>query len=134
MSTPSVTAELVWTEGLAFTATTGTHALVIDSEGSGPSPVQLLAVALAGCMSMDVAAIVRKGRHPMTAMRVTIAADRAPEPPKRFTAVRLHFAVTGAVPPAVVERAIDLSRQRYCSVWHSLREDLPFTTAFDIRP
>jgi uncharacterized OsmC-like protein len=48
--------------------------------------------------------------------------------------VGLHFHVHGAVPPHIVERAIALSRERYCSVWHSLRQDIELTTAFDIVP
>lgn len=135
MPTPPLTAELIWTQDLRFTATTRTQSFDIDSQSAaGPSPMQLLAVALAGCMAMDVADIIRKGRHPMTGLRVSLSADREQEPPKRLTAVHLHFAVAGAVPEAAVQRAIDLSRQRYCSVWHSLRQDLPFTTTVDIVP
>jgi putative redox protein len=128
-----MTAELLWTQDLRFTATSRSQSFVIDSQGvAGPSPMQLLAVAFAGCMSMDVADIIRKGRHQVTGLAVSLTADLAQEPPKRFIAVRIHFRIAGAVPGAVVERAIDLSRQRYCSVWHSLRQDLPLTTTFDI--
>ena len=130
---PALTGELVWVDALRFGATSGDVALVLDGDSAaGPSPVQALAFALAGCMSIDVVDIIRKGRHSLTAFRTTIAADRAPDPPRRLLAVRLHFHVHGAVPEAAVERAISLSREKYCSVWHSLREDIGLTTSFDI--
>jgi putative redox protein len=94
--------------------------------------VQLLAIGLAGCMAMDVLDIVRKGRHLVTAFRCLISGDRAPEHPRRLLKVRLHFHLAGDVPGAVVERAIALSRDRYCSVWHSMRQDIELATAFDI--
>lgn len=132
---PPVTAELIWAEELRFGATSGEVALVLDSKGvAGPSPVQLLAIALAGCMAMDVVDIVRKGRHPLTSFRATLTGTRADEPPRRLLSVALHFHLQGGVPDAAVERAIALSREKYCSVWHSLRQDIDLTTAFDSLP
>lgn len=132
---PPVIAELVWSEALRFGATSGTIATVIDGDSTaGPSPVQMLVMALAGCMSIDVVDIVRKGRHPLTAFRSTITGERAPDPPRRLVSVHLRFHVHGDVPRAVVERAIALSREKYCSVWHSLREDIPLTIDFDLVP
>jgi putative redox protein len=130
---PPVTGELVWSEELRFGATSGRIATVIDGDSTaGPSPVQLLVLALGGCMSIDVLDIVRKGRHPVSAFRTTITGERAAEPPRRLLKVHVQFHVHGAVPPPVVERAIALSRDKYCSVWHSLRQDIDLTTAFDI--
>ena len=135
MVKPPVAAELVWVDELRFGATSGRIATVIDGDSTaGPSPVQLLAIALAGCMSIDVVDIVRKGRHPLTAFRTTLSGERAADPPRRLLNVVLHFHVHGDVPPHVVERAIALSRERYCSVWHSLRQDIELTTVFDIVP
>ena len=132
---PPVTGELVWAEALRFGATSGTIATVLDGDSAaGPSPVQMLVLALAGCMSIDVVDIVRKGRHPMTAFRTSVTAERAPDPPRRVTRVELRFHVHGAVPETAVERAIALSREKYCSVWHSLRHDIDLTTAFDVVP
>ena len=130
---PPVTADLTWTKDLIFDVTSARVGLTIDGASTaGPSPVQLLAVALAGCMVMDVVDIVRKGRHPLTACRCRIAGTRAEDHPRRLLAVTLHFHLEGQVSAAVVERAIALSRDRYCSVWHSMREDIQLTTAFDI--
>jgi putative redox protein len=133
LNKPPVAAELIWSGDLKFAATVGETALVTDGDGTaGASPVQLLAVALAGCMSIDVVDILRKGRHPLSAFRTTLSATRAPDPPRRLTSVQLSFHVQGDVPAPAVERAIALSREKYCSVWHSLRQDIDLTTAFDI--
>jgi putative redox protein len=132
---PPLSAELLWTEGLKFGATSGPSAIVIDGDGAaGPSPMQLAAFALAGCMAADVVAILQKGRHPLTGMRVSFSGDRAVTPPRRFERIALHFHVSGTVPPDAVERAIALSHEQYCSVWHSMRPDIAFVTAFDIHP
>ncbi len=123
MANSPVAAELVWVEDLRFGATSGRIATVVDGDSTaGPSPVQMLAIALAGCMSIDVVDIVRKGRHPLTAFRTTVSGERAVDPPRRLLRVGLHFHVHGAVPPHIVERAIALSRDRYCSVCHSVRK------------
>jgi putative redox protein len=132
---PPVIAELLWSQALQFGATSGPNALVIDGDNAaGPSPVQLLAIALAGCMSIDIVDIIRKGRHPLEAFRSKLSCERAGEPPRRLVAVQLEFILHGAVPEAAVARAIALSRDRYCSVWHSLRDDIQLTTSYMIHP
>ncbi|HEY8147628.1 MAG TPA: OsmC family protein, partial [Vicinamibacteria bacterium] len=104
------------------------------SDGSaGPSPVQALALALAGCMSVDVVHILERGRQPLRGLRAHLRAERAPEDPHRLVRVDLRFDVMGEVAPDKVERAIALSREKYCSVWHSLRQDIEFTTSFEVR-
>ena len=126
-------AELVWAGDLKFGATSESTAIVIDSDGgAGPSPMQLLLEAIAGCMAIDVVMILQKGRHPLGGLRITCSGERAPEPPRRYLSVALTFHVTGDVPAAAVERAIALSRETYCSVWHSVRQDISLTTSFTI--
>jgi putative redox protein len=132
---PPVTTELIWARDLEFGATSGTNALVVDGDSTaGPSPVQLLAVALAACMSMDVVDILKKGRHPLTGFRSKLTGARAPDPPRRLLSVQMEFTIHGDVSAAAVERALALSRDKYCSVWHSLRADIELTTAFAIHP
>lgn len=94
--------------------------------------MQTLAFALAGCMSMDVVHVLTKGRHDLRGLRADLTGQRAPDEPRRFTAITLHFTITGDVPPDKVERAIDLSREKYCSVWHSMRQDIELTVTYKL--
>jgi putative redox protein len=131
---PPTTATLTWQGDLRFTARSGDHEVTLDSDGTaGPSPVQAVAMALASCMAIDVADIITKGRHPFTALEATIAGERREDPPRRFVRFTMHFVITGAVPDHAMERAIQLSRDKYCSVWHSLREDILLDTSFEVR-
>ncbi len=133
MSKPPTVAELQWTHGLVFHAASGAVSITIDGDSrEGPSPVQSLAFALAGCMSADIAYILTKGRYTFRSLRSRITADRAPDDPHRFVRVAMRFTIEGGVPEEAVARAISLSRDKYCSVWHSLREDIALTTAFDV--
>jgi putative redox protein len=131
---PPTVVDLVWTGDLAFAANLSKSALIVDSSGvAGPSPVEALGVALAGCMSADVALILTRGRHLFRALRARLEAQRAPDDPHRFLSVLLHFSLEGEVPTEAVERAIALSREKYCSVWHSMRQDIDFQVTFDVR-
>ena len=128
-----ISATLSWQGDLRFRASVGSHDIIIDSESeAGPSPPQAVAVALAGCMAIDVADIVTRGRHALEALDARIVGDRAPDPPRRFTRFTLHFTVRGDVPAHAVERAIQLSRDKYCSVWHSFRQDIALDTTFEV--
>jgi putative redox protein len=130
----TTTAELTWEGDLRFTSRSGGSELVIDSNSEhGPSPMQTLAISLAGCMAIDVLDIIKKGRHDLRALRVTFAGQRAPEPPKRYEEIALHFIVEGNVPAAAVDRAIQLSRDKYCSVWNSMRQDIQLAVTHEIR-
>jgi len=129
------TIELTWDHDLIFHGRSDNARIVVDSAGgAGPSPVQTLAFALAGCMGMDVVHILRKGRLDLRGLTISLVAERAQQEPHRVTAVTIDFAVTGNVPDAQVQRAIDLSRDKYCSVWHSMRQDIPLQTTFAVTP
>jgi putative redox protein len=133
MAKPPVVADLVWTQELRFDATSARITTVIDGDSqAGASPVQMLVFGLVGCMAADIVAIVRKGRHPLTGFSAHITAERAQEAPARIVRAQMHFHVRGNVPTEAVERAIALSHDKYCSVWHSLRQDIELTTTFDI--
>jgi putative redox protein len=130
---PPTTIELVWEHDLVFGGRSGDVQMSLDSASlAGPSPMQTLAFALAGCMSMDVVHVLTKGRHDLRGLRADLTGQRAPDEPRRFTAITLHFTITGDVPPDKVERAIDLSREKYCSVWHSMRQDIEFTVTYKL--
>ena len=126
-------AELEWQGGNRFEARSGGVSLVLDSPPvGGPTPVQALAFALAGCMGIDVAVVMRRSRLEMKGLRVRLVAERAASEPRRLVKADLHFTVTGPIPADRVERALALSREKYCSVWHSLRPDIELTTSFEI--
>jgi putative redox protein len=128
---PAIVLELVWRQDLIFDGRSGNSAITLDSAAqAGPSPTQALAFALAGCMGMDVVHILRKGRHDLRGLSIALTGERAQEDPHRFVAFEIVFQVSGDVPSAQVQRAIDLSHDKYCSVWHSLRQDIAFTTRF----
>ena len=127
--------ELVWEHDLVFAGRSDAASMTLDSAGqAGPSPVQALAFALAACMGMDVVHILKKGRYDLRGLAIAVKAERAQQDPHRVVAVDLRFTVTGRVPNAQVQRAIDLSREKYCSVWHSLRQDIPLTANFSVSP
>ena len=93
-----------------------------------------LAFALASCMAVDVVMILTKGRHELHRLDVQFTGSRAEGPPSYFTDVTLHYELVGSAPEEAVRRAIALSRDKYCSVWHSLREDIELTSTFDVTP
>ena len=132
---PPTIVELVWNGRLEFSATLPNASLVVDSSGTaGPSPVQLLGTALAGCMSIDLAHILTRGRHSFAALRSKLVAERSPDEPHRYVAITLHFDIQGQVPRDAIVRAIQLSREKYCSVWHSMRQDIDLQVTFDLTP
>jgi putative redox protein len=130
---PRPIVELVWEHDLVLSGHAGGVGMTLDSASeAGPSPMQTLAFALAGCMAMDVIHVVKKGRHNLRGLRADLSGTRAPTEPKRFTAITLHFMVTGDVPDDKVARAIELSREKYCSVWHSMREDIELDVTYTV--
>ena len=109
--------------------------VTIDGAGAeGPSPMTALALALAGCMAVDVLDITRKMRLAVSTLEVLVSGERNAEPPRRYTSLRLRYRVGGvaAADEEKVWRAIDLSREKYCSVWHSLRTDVPIAVELEL--
>lgn len=112
-----------WHDGMSFIAETGSGHLVPmdgapDAGGRNlaPRPMELLLAGLGGCASFDVVMILRKGRQDIVDCTVKITAERAAEDPKVFTRIVMHFVVTGrGLKPALVERAVHLSAEKYCS-------------------
>jgi len=128
-----VTVEISWQGDQRFSGTSGALSTTLDGTGStAPSPMQALAFGLAGCMAIDVVQILTKGRQPLRGLEAKLVADRADEPPRRFVRMALHYVVRGDVSEDAVARAIQLSREKYCSVWHSLRQDIEFTVTHSI--
>ena len=131
---PPLVIDLEWEGELRFRGRSGDAEILMESPPKeGPTPVQALGFGLAGCMAMDVAAILSRGRLDLKGLRAHMEGTRSHENPKRLLAVDLRFTVQGPIPPDRVERAIELSRETYCSVWHSLNPDIEFTTSFEIQ-
>ena len=132
---PPTVLELVWEHDLVFGGRSGDIAMTLDSASvSGPSPMQALGFALAGCMAMDLVHILKKGRHDLRGLRVDLKGERTQTEPRRFTRIELRYTITGSVPAEPIERAIQLSREKYCSVWHSMRQDIPLTVNYTVTP
>jgi putative redox protein len=125
------------TQQRQFVAETGAghHLLLDDSAGaSGPKPIELVAVGLAGCTAFDVITILRQKYHQkITGYEVRVETDQAERPPQVFTTVRIHHALTGfAIDPAAVEEAIRLSEEKYCSVGAMVKQTAAFKTTYEI--
>ncbi len=133
MAKPPTIVDLVWVGDLRLDGTSDKASIVLDSSGvAGPSPVQALGFAIAGCMTIDVVHILTKARRPLTALRSHLVAERAQDDPHRFLRMTLHLTIEGDVPRDAVDRAIALSRDKYCSVWHSMRQDIDFLVEFTV--
>lgn len=136
-----ITAKVLLTQPLKmerqFAATTGTehHLLLDDAAGaSGPKPVELVAVGLAGCTAFDVITVLRQKYHQkVTGYEVRVEADQAERPPQVFTAVRIHHVITGfEMEPAAIEQAIRLSEEKYCSVGAMVKQTASIHTTYEI--
>ncbi len=131
----SVNVQLKWEGGERFRGTSdGVPVLLDGSNDDALSPMQALAAGLAGCMAIDVVMILQKGRQPLDALNIELKSTRADQPPRRFVSFDLHFKIQGDVEATRVERAIKLSREKYCSVWQTLRQDVDFEVHFDLTP
>jgi putative redox protein len=132
---PPMTLTLAWDGEQRFHGRVGDLSMTLDGRShAGPSPMHALAFGLAGCMGIDVASILQKGRHPLQALDVMLVGQRAESPPARFVAFDLRYVVTGDIPVDAVERAVALSKEKYCSVWHSLRQDITLDVSYEVRP
>jgi putative redox protein len=130
-----VSLALEWTGGSGFRQAGHSPAIVLHSSTPGVvSPPQALAYAVMGCMAMDIVHVITRGRHRLDAFTVRFEGERAPDAPRRFVTMGIRFELTTAAPPAVVERAIRLSREKYCSVLHTLRPDIDLQTSYVLAP
>src|SRR6186713_2040556 len=128
-------------EGMTFVAESGTgHAVVLDASPDiggrdlGPRPMEMVLMGTGACSAIDVVHILRKARQAITGCIVELEADRATDDPKVFTKIHFHFVVTGrALAPPQVERAVRLSKEKYCSATAMLAKTAEITTDFEIR-
>ena len=113
-------------------ATSG-HAVVLDAakDKSAPSPMELVLIGLCGCTASDVVNILRKKHEPFTSLEVRAEAERAPEPPMVYTAIKLIYRVRGQVSKKAMEDAVRLSEEKYCSVSAMLQKTAKITASIE---
>ena len=127
-------------EGSTFKGVAGSgHRVTMDvapevgGRNLGLRPMEMVLLGLGGCTAIDVLHMLRKGRQPITDMRVELDAERADDVPKVFTRIHLHFVLTGAgLDPHKIERAINLSASKYCSASMMLNKTAEMTHDFEI--
>ena len=127
-------------EGMSFIAETGSgHMINMDGapDGGGrnlaPRPMETVLAGTGGCTAYDVVLILKRGRHDVRGCQVKLSADRAEVDPKVFTKIHMHFVVTGKnLPLATVERAVQLSHEKYCSASIMLAKTAEITTSVEI--
>jgi len=106
----------------------------LTGSNAGVRPIELFLIGLGGCTGMDVISILQKKRVALDDFEIEIDAERAEEHPKIYTKIHLKYIVYGAnIKPNDVERAIDLSEEKYCSATAMLRPTVDITSSFEIR-
>ena len=132
-------AEVRWREGLDFSGWADSGYAVelasgVAETGSGASPMELVLIALAGCTAMDVISILQKKRQRVTDFEVHVLAEQAGDHPRVFTAASVEYIVTGhGVRQDAVERAVELSRTKYCPVHAMLQQALPLEFSYRVQ-
>lgn len=129
------------TSGMAFSAETGSgHLLTMDGapEGGGrnlaPRPMETLLAGAGACTAYDVVLILKRGRHQVEGCQVKIHADRAETDPKVFTRITMHFVVSGrSLPEGAVQRAVQMSYDKYCSATAMLGKTAELVFEIEIR-
>lgn len=129
-----------WVENVCFMAESESgHAMIMDGapdiggRNMGPRPMEMLLMGAGGCTSVDVIMILKKSRQDVTGCEVDISADRAGDHPKVFTNIHMHFTVRGrGLKLEVVDRAIKLSAEKYCSASIMLGKTAQMTHDFEI--
>ncbi len=132
--------EIEWKENLLFSSKKENAEIFMNSTLDSETmknyfaPMELLLVSLAGCTGMDVMAILKKMRQNITKFKVSISAERAPEHPKIYTKINIHYYFEGKnVEKEKVERAIDLSFNKYCSVTAMLKKSSEMGFTYEIK-
>ena len=128
---------LRWEGGLKFDAQGSAPVrLAVDGDRQeGASPMELLLVALGGCTSIDVVAILAKMRQPVDRFEISLSGMRRETDPRSYSAVEIVFRLWGdGLDQERVSRAVELSLNKYCSVYHSLSKDIKLTTKIDVNP
>lgn len=124
MDTREVQAEWLADSRFRIESSVGVEAVFDGDREAGLSPMENLLGSLATCMGIDVVTILQKMRTDLRGLKISITGERNPQPPKFYRKIDFSFTVTGELPQEKVERAVSLSFDKYCSVFHTLRKDL----------
>jgi putative redox protein len=132
---------ITWLEDMTYVARSPSgHALVLDGppelggHNLGPRPMEMVLMGMGGCTAVDVVHILRKARQDLRGCELQVEAERADSDPKVFTRIRVHFILTGKDLSAKhVERAMELSAEKYCSASIMLGKTAQITHTFEIR-
>ena len=128
-------ASLTWDKDLIFLGRTPRgFELDFDAEAQwGCIPTESLLLSIAGCLAIDVVSFVTKMKAKISKFKVDIAGERNPTPPQYYTKVDMVIHISGEnITPKKLDRAISLSQEKYCSVYHSLRKDLKVDVSYVI--
>jgi putative redox protein len=139
-STPSVV-RVKWVDGMRFVATDSVgHSIVLDAskqvggEDSGFSPLQLLLAALGGCTGIDIVDLMRKQRQQVDDLEIKVSGERVEEPPRVYKNIRVEYRIKGTgIKEQAVQRAIQLSEEKYCSVGAMLKAKANITSKYVIQ-
>lgn len=129
-----------WIGDMTFDAVMGGHHVILDvpapaGHDRGPSPTLLLLAGVAGCTAIDVVSILKKARQPLEHLTVRAEGVRVEGHPRRFERITVTYEVTGpGLDPKAVQRAVDLSEEKYCSVAATVREHTDIVTVVQINP
>jgi len=129
-------ARVKWVEGLTFLGESASgHQISMDGNAGdkAPSPMEMLLMSAGGCSAIDVVSILQKGRNDVRDCEVKLTSQRREEAPRLFTHINLHFIVNGKdLTDKIVERAVSLSAEKYCSVSLMLGKAATITHSFEV--
>lgn len=129
-------ARVKWVEGLTFLGESASgHQVLMDGNAGdkAPSPMEMVLMSVGSCSAIDVVSILQKGRNDVRDCEVKLTSERRAEAPRLFTHINLHFIVTGqGLTDKIVERAVNLSAEKYCSVSLMLSKAASVTHSFEI--
>jgi putative redox protein len=132
------TASITWTGGQQFTALGPSgHTIQIDSDrrsNSAPGPMEMLLLALGACTATDVVIILEKKRQKLQSLEVLCSGERAPHPPEVWVKLDVFFRVRGKIDETALQHAIELTKEKYCSVAAMLRKTADISWRYDLLP
>ena len=130
-----------WITESTHAARTGSgHTVVMDAmprqgeSSAGPTPMELLLAGVSGCTAMDVVNILQKQRQPLTGLEVRVSGERADEDPRVYTCIAIEYVVRGDVDAGKVQRAVELSAEKYCSASIMLGKTATIEHTFRVEP